>query len=116
MATIQFLAAVPVREVETSVPWYERLLGQPATNRPMEELAEWYPGGDSGLQLVADQQRAGSGLLTISVDDIAQFVVDARERGIVIGEISPGEMASVVTVADPDGNAVTIAQPGMAGT
>ena len=115
MAITQFLAALPVRDIDASARWYERLLGQPATDRPMANVAEWHLPTGSSLQLVADNQRTGSGLLTIGVDDVSAFVTAARDRGVVIGEISPGEMVSFVTVADPDGNTITVAQSNTTG-
>ena len=35
------LAVIPVRDLSSAVLWYERLLGRPADNRPMDTLAEW---------------------------------------------------------------------------
>lgn len=35
------LASIAVKDLSTSVPWYEKLLGKPADSRPMPEVTEW---------------------------------------------------------------------------
>jgi hypothetical protein len=66
------LAAIAVSEIERAVAWYQQLLGQPPTARPMPTLAEWHVAGGH-LQLVHDLTNrprwcgavlAGIGLVT----------------------------------------------------
>ena len=35
------LASVPVKDLESSIGWYERLFGRRPDSRPMHEVAEW---------------------------------------------------------------------------
>ncbi len=42
MPVNRVLAALAVADVDSAVPWYERLLGRPADALPMDGLAEWH--------------------------------------------------------------------------
>ena len=55
------IASLAVRDLGTSVAWYERVLGKPADSRPMPELAEWRFERGGWLQLYRGPERAGSG-------------------------------------------------------
>jgi catechol 2,3-dioxygenase-like lactoylglutathione lyase family enzyme len=104
------LAALPVRDMMRSEQWYTRLLGTEPDARPMPGLVEWHP-TSGALQLVADTGRAGGGLVTLQVADLAAFVAAATERGFESLAPEPGEVVTgFAVVSDPDGNAVTIVQ------
>jgi catechol 2,3-dioxygenase-like lactoylglutathione lyase family enzyme len=107
------LAGIPVAEFDAAVGWYETLLGRPADDRPMEGLADWHFAGTGSVQVVQDAERAGKGLLTLSVDDLADFVSDLEERGLRPGPIDDTTSTKVLflTIADPEGNAVTLVEP-----
>jgi len=107
------MAGMPVAEVDAAVGWYETLLGRPADERPMDGLVEWHFPGTGNIQLVQDADRAGSGLLTLSVDHLADFVAGLEQRGLRPGPIDDTTSTKVLflTVADPEGNAVTLVEP-----
>lgn len=109
MSVNRVFAEMIVADLEASVAWYERLLGRPADARPMDGLAEWHFAGTGGLQVFRDAGRAGGGALTLAVDNLAGFAAAVRGRGIAVGAITEGEQASFVAIADPDGNAITLA-------
>lgn len=107
MSINRALAGIPVADHAAALIWWERLLDRPADAAPMPGLAEWHFGSSSGVQIVLDKERAGSGLLTLLPDDMAAFIA-AGARGISIGEINDGERARFVAVTDPEGNTITI--------
>lgn len=109
MSINRALAGIPVADHAAALIWWERLLGRPADAAPMPGLAEWHFGSSSGVQIVLDKERAGSGLLTLLPDDMVAFIAAAGARGISIGEINDGERARFVAVTDPEGNTITIA-------
>jgi hypothetical protein len=85
------------------------LFGRPADNNPMPTLVEWQvvPGG--WVQVFADAERAGSGLLNFAVDDLETHISDLRQRGLEPGDItgaSKGVHLSAIT--DPDGNTISL--------
>jgi catechol 2,3-dioxygenase-like lactoylglutathione lyase family enzyme len=103
------LAVVPVSDIDRANTWYERLFGHPADNNPMPVLVEWQvvPGG--WVQVFIDSERAGSGLVNFAVDDLAEFVEGARERGLQPGEIEGvNKGVELSTLRDPDGNMIRL--------
>lgn len=42
MSLTKILSVVPVADFETSIAWYERLLGRPANAQPRPGLADWH--------------------------------------------------------------------------
>jgi hypothetical protein len=65
------LAEIPVRDMTSSTEWFTRLLGREPDERPMDGLAEWRFTEQHMLQVVADDDRAGGGVVTLVVSDIA---------------------------------------------
>ena len=104
-------AVVSVANLDIARAWYTQLLGRPSDRHPMAEVHEWYV-GDGGLQLVADPARAGGSMLTLLVDNLDVARRDLAARGLVLGPAFGGDFATVAQLRDPDGNQVTIAQPG----
>ena len=45
------LASVAVKEIKTTVQWYEKVLGRPADSTQMPGLAEWKFAGGGWLQV-----------------------------------------------------------------
>jgi hypothetical protein len=52
MPVIRVLAGIAVADVDTALPWYERIFGRPADALPMEGLAEWHVPSGGVVQLV----------------------------------------------------------------
>jgi glyoxylase I family protein len=102
------LAVVPVADLEAADAWYERLLGRPADNRPMETLVEWRVTDTGWIQVFRDAGRAGTAMVNFAVDDLDQHVAELSARGLAPGAIetvNKGVQLSAIT--DPDGNQVT---------
>jgi catechol 2,3-dioxygenase-like lactoylglutathione lyase family enzyme len=112
MSITAVLAGLPVADLNASLQWYERLIGRAADAQPMPGLAEWHFAGTGDVQLVEAPDRAGGGLLTLTVADLPAHVDDVRERGVEVEPIddTTSDKVLFVTVADPDGNAVTLVE------
>jgi catechol 2,3-dioxygenase-like lactoylglutathione lyase family enzyme len=108
MAIDHVLAVVPTADFAAAQAWYERLFGRPADNRPMEELAEWRLTDSGWVQLTADPERAGSGLLNLAVDDLDHHVGELAARGLTPGAIQTvTKGVQLSAIRDPDGNTIT---------
>lgn len=109
MNAANVLAGVAVTDLDTAQPWYEKLLGS-AGNRPMPEVAEWsFPQG-GGLQVFADQQRAGASSITLVVDDLDQQVGRLQSDGHKVHSRTDSEYVKTAQVEDPAGNRIVLAQ------
>lgn len=111
MAVIRVLAAIPVADMDLSLAWYGRLFGRPADDIPMEEAAAWHLTPSGSLQLVHNPDHAGTGFVTLAVDDIDAEVAAAKEGGLGL-QHAPGAstMFRLASVRDPDGNLLSFAQ------
>lgn len=112
MPVNRVLAALAVADLDSAVRWYERLLGRPADELPMEGLAEWHFPRTGAIQLVEDADRAGRSLLTLGVDDLNRELLTLRERGIDPGSMDDTTSDKVLfaTITDPEGNAITLVE------
>ncbi|HEX9033280.1 MAG TPA: VOC family protein [Streptosporangiaceae bacterium] len=104
-------ACLIVRDRDAAAAWYSRLFGRPPTFLPNEAEAVWQLAGTASLYVLADPDRAGRGIATLVVDDLAALVAEVSGRGIVPGAMEeiPGAGRKVV-ITDPDGNTVSIVQ------
>lgn len=105
-------AVIPVADFEAARAWYERLWGRPADRDPMSGLAEWEVIQGGAIQMLLEPDRAGSAMLTLAVDDVADEVRLAAERGLDLGAVqeTPDGRYRVAAANDPSGNVVTLAQ------
>ena len=112
MSVDAVMAGIAVANFDAAVTWYERLLGRPADDRPMDGLAEWHFPETGVIQVIEDDDRAGSGLLTLSVDDLEAHVAGLEERGLTPSAIDDktSDKVLIATIADPEGNAITLVE------
>ena len=102
------LAVVPVADLEAASGWYERLLGRPADNRPMDSLVEWRVTDTGWVQVFRDAGRAGRAMLNLAVDDLDQHIAELSARGLAPGAIETvSKGVRLSAIADPDGNQIT---------
>ena len=103
---------IPIANRDAAANWYERLLGRPPDLTPNEDEAAWQLTPTSWVYIVADADRAGSGLHTLLVDDLDRFVARLAERGIAPGPIELIGAGSVrqTIVIDGDGNRLKVGQ------
>jgi catechol 2,3-dioxygenase-like lactoylglutathione lyase family enzyme len=111
MAPQILFAGVAVARLDAALEWYERLLGRPPDMRPHEREAVWQVTETGWIYVVADEARAGKGLVTVMVDDLEADLAAIAQRGIVTGpvETAPGLYKKTV-VEDPEGNLIQLGQ------
>ena len=109
MAFTNLLAVLPVADVEASRPWFTALFGRPEDNNPMPTLIEWQVLPGAWLQVFSDENRAGSGLFNLAVDDLDAALATLRARGLEPGDVvEANKGVRLSTLTDPDGNTITV--------
>ncbi|HEX3146309.1 MAG TPA: VOC family protein [Pyrinomonadaceae bacterium] len=104
------IASVAVKDLKTSVAWYQALLGKAPDSLPMPEVAEWnFPRG-GWLQVYQLPERAGNCSCTLSVSNLEEVVEKAQQLGIDTSEQAASAQAKTLMIVDPDGNHIAIAQ------
>jgi predicted enzyme related to lactoylglutathione lyase len=108
MSIDHVLAVIPVSDIPVADAWYERLLGRPATNRPMVSLVEWRVTETGWIQVFLDPERAGSALLNFAVDDLEKHVAELSGRGLAPSPVDTATKGvTLSSIIDPDGNRIT---------
>ena len=101
-------ASVPVQNLHASLGWYEQLFGRSADIVPNENEVMWCVAGNGWLYVVEDPERAGRTVVTVSVNDLDQFVADLESRGIGAEPIQTiGDAGRKANVVDADGNVIS---------
>jgi glyoxylase I family protein len=109
VALDHLLAVVPVSDLQASDRWYATLFGRAADNNPMPTLVEWQVLPGAWVQVFADPDRAGTGLLNFAVDDLDTQIAELSERGMRPGEITDANKGvRLSTLTDPDGNTIRL--------
>lgn len=103
-------AGLAVSDFERAVAWVERLLGAPATFEAHATDWVWTLAENRSVYVVLRPERAGSGMVTVFVDDIEAFVGAAARRGVQLDEEELYQNGvRKVTYRDPDGNEIAFA-------
>ena len=104
MQAISVTIGIPVRDLERSRAWYDRVLGRAPDLEPVPGISEYHVGG-VWVQLMDGEPPGGHWTLRFGVADVG----GERERLLGLG-IEPGDVQTVPGVirhfalADPDGN------------
>jgi predicted enzyme related to lactoylglutathione lyase len=102
-------AAVPVADFAAAVGWYEQLFGRSADVIAHDREVMWGVAEGGWLYVVEDAERAGKGLVTISVPNLDAAVREAATRGIDVGATSAvGDAGRKAVLTDPAGNSVAL--------
>jgi catechol 2,3-dioxygenase-like lactoylglutathione lyase family enzyme len=111
MAIEYVFSGLPVVDLADAQRWYARLLGREPNFFPNDNEAVWQLTDTAWIYVVGDGERAGRGLLTVLVDDLAALVAEMGGRGIDAGEMETfAEIMRRVRIVDPDGNRLTFAE------
>jgi predicted enzyme related to lactoylglutathione lyase len=112
----EVFAGVPVDDFETARAWYEIFVGRPPDVVERATEAVWRLAESGGVHVVADEARAGSGTVTLLVDDLERHVGFIAMRGIAPESIDVvPEVGRTATIVDPAGNTITLAERSDAG-
>ena len=104
------LASVAVKDLNSSVKWYEKVLGKPPDSRPMPEVAEWKFERGGWLQVYQLPDRAGRGSFTLAVTSLDDHVAQLEKLGIDSGQRSSGDQVKTLMITDLDGNHIAFAE------
>jgi predicted enzyme related to lactoylglutathione lyase len=105
-------AGLPISDFARAVAWYRQLFGRdPDVVVRDDEEVMWQLVDAGWLYIVRDEERAGRGLFTMLVDDLAVEVKDLAARGITIPEMEtrPG-LFRRVKLTDPDDNVIAVGE------
>ena len=107
VAVTHTFAGLPVSDYAAAYEWYVRLLGRPADMFPLEREAVWQLTPTSSVYVVQDSERAGSGLVTLAVDDLDANEERLTADGLALTEQSGGASPQRLVIEDADGNSLT---------
>ena len=104
------LASIAVKDLDSSVRWYERLFNRPPS-RPMPEVAEWSFERGGLLQVYQLPERAGSGSFTLVVTSVEEQIAQLDKLGIDTTNRTSGDRVRTIMITDPEGNHIAFAEP-----
>lgn len=104
------LASVAVKNLDSSIEWYEKLFGRPADSRPMWEVAEWKFERGGWLQVYQTKERFGAGSATLTVSNLEQQITQLKKLGLEPGQTIINAKVKIVMIEDPDGNSLAFAE------
>jgi len=109
--------SVPVSDQETSKTFYQKLGFQVMVEAPMGNHQTWlqmgFEGTEASITLVNwfENMKAGSMQgLVIKVDDVKTEMEELIAKGITVGKLDDTPYGKFCTIADPDGNTITLRQ------
>jgi len=101
---------VPVRDLSSGRDFFERLFGRAADVEVDVDEVMWRVAETAWLYVVVDADRAGNGLVALSVADIDATLTKLSSRGISAARVEAVGGGRKATVFDNDGNSVAIMQ------
>jgi catechol 2,3-dioxygenase-like lactoylglutathione lyase family enzyme len=107
VAVTHTFAGLPVSDYAAAYDWYVRLLGRPADMFPHEREAVWRLTPASSIYVVQDSQRAGSGLVTLALDNLDAHEKRLTADGLALTEQSGSASPRRLVIKDADGNSLT---------
>jgi hypothetical protein len=109
MAIATIFAQVSCSDLETSLPWYEKLFGKPPLRRPMVGLAEWQFTESAEVQLFEAKEHAGHSTLTLGVLPLQRERDRLEQAGLQPGPIEQASDFFILRLRDPDQNLIVLA-------
>jgi catechol 2,3-dioxygenase-like lactoylglutathione lyase family enzyme len=106
MRATHVFAGVAVSDFTVARDWYERLLGSAPDSLPKEGEAVWRPAASASIYVTLDRARAGSGLLTLAVENLDELRRDLARRGLPVDDGSEANGMRTLLATDPDGNTI----------
>ena len=110
MAVTHTFAGLPVAEYTIAYEWYVRLLGRRADMFPHDSECVWQLTPTSSIYVVQDPERAGSGLVTLALDDLDAHERRLSETGVAFSDEATGSAPRRLIVSDLDGNRIAFFQ------
>ncbi|HEY4202225.1 MAG TPA: VOC family protein [Devosiaceae bacterium] len=110
MTVTNALAGIAVKNLDTAISWYGKLLDRSPDSRPMDGLAEWHFETGGWMQVFKDDKRAGHSSVTFAENDLTRRLRDLESKGIRVGPITDSDVIKTAIITDPDGNQIVFAQ------
>jgi hypothetical protein len=104
------IASIAVKDLKTSLPWYERLVGRGPDRTDEAGAVEWVFEQGGRLQLNQQPARAGQSSLTLAVGNLDSEVLQLNKWGIASGDVIRTSYDRTLVIEDPDGNSITLAE------
>jgi predicted enzyme related to lactoylglutathione lyase len=104
-------ACASVSDFEGALSWYETFMGRPADDQPFPGMAQWRNMGSAGLQLWQDEERAGKGIITIVVPNLAEERERLAAAGLTLVNEAEGDFGAVAQIFDAEGNRINLSEP-----
>jgi glyoxylase I family protein len=106
-------AIIPVKDLAAAMSWYEKVIGRGPDHAETKDRIEWL--FEQGGRLQLGQAPAGKGgngceLLSLAVGDLDFEKRRLEQSGIEVGAVKTGDGVRVLTIHDPDGNAISLAE------
>jgi len=107
----ELFAGLRVRDVAAARAWYSQLFGEPSF-APHDKEIVWTLGDGGSVYVLEDPGRAGSGLVTLFVDDLDERLSAIASRGLEPAERETySNGVRKATFRDPDGNEIGFGGP-----
>jgi catechol 2,3-dioxygenase-like lactoylglutathione lyase family enzyme len=103
------IACVAVKDLNTSLPWYERLVGR-GPDRAEPDMVEWIFEQGGRLQLHQQPGRAGHGSVAIAVGNLDTEMLHLNKWGISAGDVIRSSAERTLVIEDPDGNSIALSE------
>jgi glyoxylase I family protein len=101
---------VPVTDLSSGRDFFERIFGRAADVEVAVDEVMWRVAETAWLYVVVDTDRAGNGLVALSVADLDATLGELSRRGINPAKLEAVGGGRKATVFDADGNTVAILQ------
>ena len=103
-------SGLPVRNLALALDWYAAFFGRPADEIVGDE-AMWQVSGSTWVFVAPDTERAGGGLMTLGVDSIEPYLSRWQAAGLAHEPVETYDNGvRHVTIVDPDGNSLSLAE------
>ncbi|MFH8484843.1 VOC family protein [Streptomyces longisporoflavus] len=104
---VDLFAGIPVRDYNTAVAWYGRLLGTPPSFLPNDTEAVWELAEHRYVFVEVRPEHAGHAMHTVFVGDFDTRISEIAERGLKpdMRETYANGVRKA-TFRDPDGNEI----------
>ena len=101
---VGIFAGIPVRDYDSALDWYRRLLGAEPAFHPNDVEAVWQLAEDRYVYIIEDLGRAGGAVSMIWVDDPVAEVARIAETGLEPVDVEEHGSVRKYVFHDGDGN------------
>jgi catechol 2,3-dioxygenase-like lactoylglutathione lyase family enzyme len=101
---VRVFAGIPVRDYDSALEWYKRLLGAEPAFYPTDIEAVWQLAEDRYVYIIQDPDRAGGAVSMIWVDDPVAEVARISGQGLEPVDVEKHDSVWKYVFHDSDGN------------